>query len=74
MSTSIELDYEPLNRLRCKVSRFKFLYSEASILETGPRDKEQCPLNGGVPSLEVTSTKIMLIFRGRSLCPRIEVS
>ena len=24
-----------------------------------PRDKEKCPLNGGVPLLEVTSTKII---------------
>ena len=27
-----------------------------------PRDQEKCPLNGGVPLLEVTSTKIKATF------------
>ena len=46
-----------------------------------PRDKEKCPLNGGVPLLEVTSTKIIrtIIFSGPKFaspewrCPKEEV-
>ena len=75
--TTILVSDEWVKYLAQGIPRFAILFcSEVNTVKAPfrghPRDKEKCPLNGGVPLLEVTSTKIIgtfYFFRDQSLCP-----